>query len=239
VQIKRIIIPILLIVVALIVWRLNLPKEFRYAGTLEATEVDISPRLPAPLLTLPSPEGSPVVTGQILARLDGEDLRLAADQAARDYARAIRLNKNGSLPVEALERYRFRKEETALRLSWCTIVSPLDGVVLRRYHEPGEWVTPGQKILTLANLRELYAYVYVPAPVMEKLAINQTVSALLPFAKTKSKTGKIVSIRNEAEFTPKNVQTQTERERLVFGIKVVFENTDGALKPGMSVEITF
>jgi HlyD family secretion protein len=235
-------IPFLLLLIAvgvLILWRTTLKQEFRYAGTLEATEVDISARLPAPILEIPHQEGEAVTRDHVLVRLDGEDLRLVSEQAERDYARGLRLRRNGSLPAETLERLRFRRDEAALRLSWCTIVSPLNGVLLRRYNEPGEWVTPGQKILTVADLEELTTYVYVPAPVMEKLKLHQTVSALLPFAEGKTVTGKIVHIRNEAEFTPKNVQTRTERERLVFGIKVAFNNTDGSLKPGMSVELTF
>ena len=74
---------------------------------------------------------------------------------------------------------------------------------------------------------------------MEKLKLNQEVTAWLPFSRGRRLTGKVVHIRNEAEFTPKNVQTRTERERLVFGIKIAFDNTDGLLKPGMSVELPF
>ena len=235
-------IPILVLIVAVagfIIWRVTHRGAFLYAGTVEATEVDISPRLAAPILELPPQEGDAVVRGGRIVLLDGADLKLAADQAERDYKRGVELNKNGSLPNEALERLRFRRDDAVLRLSWCTILSPLDGTVLRRYREPGEWVTPGQKIVTLANLRDLYAYVYVPAPVMEKLKLNQEVRATLPLLDGRSLTGKITHIRNEAEFTPKNVQTRTERERLVFGVKISFDNKDGLLKPGMSVELEF
>ncbi|MBL0058944.1 MAG: efflux RND transporter periplasmic adaptor subunit [Elusimicrobia bacterium] len=224
---------------AFVLWRVTHPPVFIFAGTVEATEVDLSSRLAAPVLEIGPSEGDPVVRGAVVVRLDGADLRLAAEQAERDYQRGVGLNRNGSLPAEALERLRFRRDDAALRLSWCAIQSPLNGAVLRRYREPGEWVTPGQKILTLANLRDLYAYVYVPASVMEGLKLNQTVTALLPFAEERRLAGKIIHIRNEAEFTPKNVQTRTERERLVFGIKIAFDNQDGLLKPGMSVELTF
>ncbi len=230
---------LVLAIAGIVIWRVTHKKDFRYAGTVEATEVDISPRLAAPILDIVPQEGDIVVNGTTIIKLDGADVTLAADQAERDYKRGVDLNRNGSLPAEALERLRFRRDDAALRLSWCAIVSPLDGTVLRRYREPGEWVTPGQKILTLANLKDLYAYVYVPAPVMEKLKLNQEVNALLPFAEGRTVVGKIVHIRNEAEFTPKNVQTRTERERLVFGVKIAFDNKDGLLKPGMSVELTF
>ncbi|MBK8871908.1 MAG: efflux RND transporter periplasmic adaptor subunit [Elusimicrobia bacterium] len=236
---KRLFVLLLIAVIGVVAWRMTRRRVFLYAGTLEATEVDISPRLAAPILEIPFEEGARAARGTMIVRLDGADLKLAADQAERDYQRGVALNKKGSLPDEAVERLRFRRDDTALRLSWCAMAAPIDGTVLRRYHEPGEWVTPGQKILTLADLRHLYAYVYVPAPVMEKLALNQTVTAVLPLSGGRRLTGTVVHIRNEAEFTPKNVQTRTERERLVFGIKIAFENTDGQLKPGMSVELPF
>ena len=168
-------IPIVLVaivLVAFVFWRVTQKNEFRYAGTIEATEVDISSRIAAPISTIIPQEGDAVHRGTVIVGLDGADVQLAADQAERDYKRGAQLNRNGSLPAEALERLRFRRDDVLLRLSWCTILSPLDGIVLRRYREPGEWVTPGQKILTLADLRNLYAYVYVSAPVMEKLKLT-------------------------------------------------------------------
>jgi HlyD family secretion protein len=48
--------------------------------------------------------------------------------------------------------------------------------------------------------------------------------------------GKVAHLREEAEFTPKNVQTQEERSRLVYGVKIHFDNPDGILKPGMTIE---
>jgi len=50
-------------------------------------------------------------------------------------------------------------------------------------------------------------------------------------------TGRVTHINSEAEFTPKNVQTRQERTRLVFGVKISFDNKDGLLKPGMTIEM--
>jgi multidrug efflux pump subunit AcrA (membrane-fusion protein) len=128
---------------------------------------------------------------------------LAADQAERDYKRGVDLNRNGSLPVEALERLRFRRDDAALRLSWCAIVSPLDGTVLRRYREPGEWVTPGQKILTLANLQRSLRLRLCASPCHGKTETEPRGQRPSPLSEGRSIVGKIVHIRNEAEFTPK------------------------------------
>ena len=214
-------------------------RPFRYAGTLEVTEVGLSPRVAGPIREVAVREGDAVKKDQIVVRLDGDDLRLAADLADRDFRRGVTLNKNGSLPDEALDRLRFKRDDTALRLSWCDLRSPLDGLVLHRHREPGEWVAPAQNLLTLADAAHPYAYFYVAAPVMARLSVGQKVAATLPELGDRSANGVIVFVRGEAEFTPKNVQTRTERERLVFGVKVAFDNADGALKPGMTVETAF
>jgi HlyD family secretion protein len=66
--------------------------------------------------------------------------------------------------------------------------------------------------------------------------MNQQVQATLPEMDDKKFSGVIEFINPEAEFTPKNVQTRDERTRLVYGVKIRFENKDGILKPGMTLE---
>ena len=61
--------------------------------------------------------------------------------------------------------------------------------------------------------------------------------ASLPEMPGKSFTGRIAHIRDQAEFTPKNVQTRDERARRVFGVKVALDNASGVLKPGMPIEV--
>jgi HlyD family secretion protein len=63
------------------------------------------------------------------------------------------------------------------------------------------------------------------------------VKGIVPEDNNRSVSGHIEHINDEAEFTPKNVQTRKERTRLVFGVKVAFQNDDEYLKPGMTVEI--
>jgi len=211
--------------------------DFRYAGTVEATEVDLSPRISSTISTVTVREGDVVRAGQVLVELGCEDLKLAADIAGRDFARAERLYKEGSTPFEAFDRSRNRRDAAALSVSWCRISSLIDGTVLARLHEPGEWASPGVKLLTLADLGGVYAYIYVPQSVLYTLKPGQEVQAFLPEAGDAPRRGTIAFIRPEAEFTPKNVQTREERTRLVFGVKIALDNADGALKPGMPVEV--
>ena len=93
------------------------------------------------------------------------------------------------------------------------------------------------KLVTVADLSEVWAMVYVPQPLLAKLSPGQSVEAILPELPGRTLQGKIARIREQAEFTPKNVQTRQERTRLVFGVKIVFPNPERILKPGMTVEV--
>src|SRR6185369_15547198 len=104
-------------------------------------------------------------------------------------------------------------------------------------HQPGEWVGTGTRLFTLADLREVWCLLYVPQPMLAKLSLGQKLAATLPEMPEKTFEGTITHISDEAEFTPKNVQTRQERVRLIYSVKVVFQNPNGLLKPGMSLEM--
>jgi HlyD family secretion protein len=223
--------------VIIVVWRVFFSGEFLYAGTVEATEVDLSSRVSSVIADLGAHEGDRVKKGQKLVRLAGEDIRLAADLAEKNFRRTAELFKNGSVPQAEYDRVRYVRDDAAVRRSWCEVSSPVDGVVLFTYFEPGEMVAPGMKLLTVADLKEVWTVVYVPQPLLAKLKAGMTVTGILPELKKNVFDGKIAHIREEAEFTPRNVQTRDERIRLVYGVKVVFLNPDGILKPGMTIEV--
>lgn len=69
-----------------------------------------------------------------------------------------------------------------------------------------------------------------------RLKIGQRITGILPEASDRTFSGRIIKINEEAEFTPKNVQTRAERTRLVYGVKVRFDNPDLMLKAGMTIE---
>ncbi len=232
-------IPILLVVIlglgALIYWRVKI-NAFAYAGTVEATEVDISSQVASSIALLAVDEGAAVTIGQPLAILDGQDYKLNQGLAADDYNRGLKLFKSGSMPEETFNHLKSQKELADLRVQWCNVTSPIQGRVLTKYHEAGEWVPLGAKIFTLADLRQVWCLFYVPQPVPVKLSYGQKVNAKLVELKGKVFQGTITHISDEAEFTPKNVQTRQERTNLVYAVKVTFDNPDGILKPGMTLE---
>lgn len=233
---KRLLAIPVLLAAAFVSWNWIKARDFRYAGTVEATEVSLSPRISSTISTMTVHEGDVVHKGQVLVELGCEDLKLASAIAERDAARAERLYKNGATPFESYDRDRNRRDDAALKVSWCRIESPIDGTVLARLREPGEWASPGVKLLTLADLGGVYAFIYVPQTELHLLKPGQAVEVFLPEAGGAARRATIAFIRPQAEFTPKNVQTRAERTRLVYGVKLALDNADGVLKPGMPVE---
>ncbi len=216
-----------------------LKKPFLYAGTLEATKIDLSARLSAAIDQVRVQEGDRVKPGETLVTLACEDYKIAARLAHENYDRNLKLSRIGSVSAETMDQMRNQRDDNDVRLSWCSIESPIEGKVLSRYHEPGEWVAPGTKILTLANIRDIWAYIYVPQPTIAQLSPGMKLKSYLPELGNREFDGTVLKINDEAEFTPKNVQTQSERERLVFGVKVSFRsaNTEEILKPGMTINV--
>jgi HlyD family secretion protein len=115
------------------------------------------------------------------------------------------------------------------------IFAPADGRVTLRSAEPGELVTPGMPIVRVAKLHDAWLRVYVPEPQFGKLRLGQQAEVTTD-SYDRRYPGRVVEIAQQPEFTPKNVQTRDERVKLVFGVKIAVDNTDGSLKPGMPAD---
>jgi HlyD family secretion protein len=125
------------------------------------------------------------------------------------------------------------------QLGYTRIVSPLSGVVLRRHVLAGETIFPGSALLTIADLSVLEVKIYVPGPLLGKIKIGQQVELFTDSFPNRPFLGAISRISDQAEFTPKNVQTRDERIRLVYAVTVRVPNPDGVLKIGMPVDARF
>ena len=227
---------ILLVLAALAFFR---HTPFHYSGVVEAVEIAVPSRLNDTIAELFVEEGSPVTQGQTLARLECLDTDLKAKIAETEFKRAAQLLKTTAGSRENYDLKKHQNDQAALYESWCDITSPISGKVLYKYYEPGEFIAAGRKLLTVADMAEVDVWVYVEHDLLARLAVGDAVTALLPETGQTFK-GTILSINDEAEFTPKNVQTRRERERLVYGVKTRFHNDDAlTLKSGMTVEVSF
>lgn len=213
--------------------------DFTFAGTVEVDEVDVQAGVASPIGSLDVHEGDVVTPGKLLATLTCPDVRVAAGLAGSNFSRDQQLYKAGSLAHSSFDHSLYANQDANVQLQWCTVEAPISGTVLTIYRHVGEWARPGEPIMTLANLDSVYAYLYVPQTMLAGLKLGETVPCSLPEIAGRVFNGTLAYIRPEAEFTPKNVQTREERERLVYGVKIHFDNADGTLKPGMYIEAQF
>jgi len=122
------------------------------------------------------------------------------------------------------------------QLSYTVLYSPISGVVLVKSGEMGEVVNPGTSILTLADIENVWLKAYIPETELSKVKWGQEVMVTTDLRPQKIYKGKISFISSQAEFTPKQIQTEKERVTLVYRIKVDIPNPDRELKPGMPAD---
>ncbi len=117
--------------------------------------------------------------------------------------------------------------------------APLDGVVLTRSIEIGEVIQAGLVAMSVAPLDELTVTVYIPEDRYGKISLGDTAILSVDSFPDKTFEATVIHIADQAEYTPRNVQTKEERQTTVFAIKLSVENVDGMLKPGMPTDLIF
>jgi HlyD family secretion protein len=119
-----------------------------------------------------------------------------------------------------------------------TIAAPVGGVVLEVSIHEGELAAPGATMLTLGDLDQVTLTVYVPENRLGYVNVGQQVEVGVDSFPDRTFTGEVVAIADEAEFTPRNVQTQEERVNMVFAVEVSVSNPapDYPLKPGLPAD---
>lgn len=132
---------------------------------------------------------------------------------------------------------RLNTIETQLKMS--TAYAPMDGVILTRNVEPGEFVQPGAVAFAMADIDELTITVYVPEDQYGAISLGQGASVTVDSFPGDSFDAVVVHIADSAEFTPRNVQTVEGRSSTVYAIKLKVTDTEGKLKIGMPADVTF
>ncbi len=125
------------------------------------------------------------------------------------------------------------------QVSKLIIAAPIDGVILARNVEPGEFVQPGAVALTMADLTNLTITVYVPENLYGQIALGQTAEVRVDSFPDLIFTATVVHIADQAEFTPRNVQTVEGRSSTFYAIKLKVADPDGKLKIGMPADVVF
>jgi HlyD family secretion protein len=117
-----------------------------------------------------------------------------------------------------------------------TLSAPIAGLVTERPAHEGEMALPGKTLLSLANLDTVDLTIYIPELEVGQVRLDQPVTVTVDSFPGQPFTGHVVFISDQAEFTPKNIQTKEERVNTVFAVKVRISNPDHKLKPGMPAD---
>ncbi|ADQ41026.1 secretion protein HlyD family protein [Caldicellulosiruptor acetigenus I77R1B] len=119
-------------------------------------------------------------------------------------------------------------------LKKATIISPADGIISIKGVEEGQFIGPGSFVAQI-SLDQYYLKIYVPSTKLGKVNIGKEVSIASESGQIAY--GKIVYISDKAEFTPRNVETKEEKQKMVFMIKISITKNKEILKPGMIVDV--
>ena len=112
----------------------------------------------------------------------------------------------------------------------------MDGIILSKSTEPGEYLNPGSPVVTIGDIKRPWVRAYINETDIGRIKLGGTVQVSTDAFPEKRYKGRISFINSQAEFTPKSVQTFEERVKLMFRIKIGVENPDEELKPGMPAD---
>jgi multidrug efflux pump subunit AcrA (membrane-fusion protein) len=186
------------------------------------------------------------------------EVEVAKEQlaSARDYLASLRIGED-SLNViaaqDAVEQAKAGLEQAKaavteaeaqltvldLQVDKLTVSAPVEGVVLTRSVQPGEVVQAGVPVMTIAKLDTLTVTVYISEDRYGEVKLNDDASLSVDSFPNETFSATVTRIADQAEYTPRNVQTKEERQTTVYAVELSVENPDGKLKPGMPVDVTF
>lgn len=239
-------------------------KQIKVSGNIEGDDVRISFRVNGQILELLTDEGKVIKQGDTVARLNTDELSRIRNEAAAnlqaaeynyilsqiDYERAENLFKAGAISAQQrdtaktkfdanranVEQLKASLELAETRLGFAELASPLNGYVLVKSSLAGEVIQPGTPVFTAVDLNNLWVTAYINEADLARVKLNQEAYVTTDTYPGKKYKGRVSFISSEAEFTPKTIQTQEERVKLVYRIKVRVDNSSLELKPGMPAD---
>lgn len=177
--------------------------------------------------------------------LDRAETQFEVASAALEQAREeVQLLETGPRPERiTAQRATVASAEAAVRqveagLADATIRAPFAGRVTIRHREPGETVQPGQPVITLMDPDDRWVRIYVAEDRIGAVELGQPASITADTYPDREYSGRVVFIAQEAEFTPRNVQTREERVKLVYAVRIEITGDPGfELKPGVPADV--
>ncbi|MDD4955822.1 MAG: efflux RND transporter periplasmic adaptor subunit [Candidatus Omnitrophica bacterium] len=239
-------------------------KQIKVSGNIEGDDVRISFRVEGQIVELLTDEGKVIKKGDIVAQLNTDELSKvkanaeAALKAAQfnyelskiDYGRAENMFKAGAISAQKrdsaktqfdadaanVDQLKAQLELANTRLGFADLASPLDGFILVKSSLSGEVVQAGTPVFTAIDLSNIWVTAYINETDIGRVKLNQKAYVTTDSYPHKKYPGWVSFINNEAEFTPKFIQTTEERVKYVYRIKVRVDNSSLELKPGMPAD---
>ncbi|MHB8072978.1 HlyD family secretion protein [Desulfosporosinus fructosivorans] len=159
-------------------------------------------------------------------------------QASVDQAEAGNTQPTIQAQKAALDVAAQAVKAVELSLSKLTVKSPADGQVLYQHVELGQVVNPGTTLVTILNPNDLWIRIYIPEAKLNQVKVGGIASIVVDSYPGKTFKGEIQFVSNQAEFTPKNVQTKEERTTTVYAVKLRITEGLDQLKAGMPADVT-
>ncbi len=239
-------------------------QTIKVSGNIEGDDVRLSFRVEGRITDLLTDEGEVVKRGDVVALLDTDELVKIRDNAfaalkaeeyqcnlARlDYLRAENLLAAGAISVQKRDMFKTKADASMsnvealkaqldlaqTRLGFAELTSSLDGFILVKSALAGEVVKVGAPVFTAVDLHDIWLTAYVNESDLARVKFNQSAYVKTDTYPNKIYRGRVSYISQEAEFTPKYIQTNEERVKLVYRIKIRVDNSSLELKPGMPAD---
>jgi HlyD family secretion protein len=163
---------------------------------------------------------------------------VAAASVDQTVSGAVGLARQGDAARAQVRAAAAAVERTRLLVAECVIRAPRDAEVSLLPHEAGELVAPGTVLVRLVDLSEPKATFYVPNAEVSRVKPGARAIVVADAFPGETFDGTVTTVALEAEFTPRNIQTRSDRDRLVYPVEVAVVNRDGKLRAGMPVQVT-
>jgi HlyD family secretion protein len=165
------------------------------------------------------------------ARASQDQARAAGATWKASAAQAQAAHASARAAAASVARMRLLVDE-------CEIAAPRDAWVTELPHEEGELVAPGTTLVRLLDLSEVRATFYLPNAELAAVKLDAPAVAVADAFPGEEFSGRVSTVAFKAEFTPRNIQTRSDRDRLVYPVEIVLANRAGKLRAGMPVQVT-
>lgn len=174
---------------------------------------------------------------------EAENAVTVAERQLEAAEAALRLLEKGTredqlaAQQEEVKRCEALVQQSERNVAYTELTSPVDGLVLTKNYETGEYVAAGTAVMTVADMSDCWVKIYLPSEMLGQISYRQQVKVHIDAFPDKEFIGRIDEISDQAEYTPRQSITARERANMVFYVKVRLDNDSFIFKPGMIADV--